>query len=146
MNGKICRILSWMSLIFVNLVPTSLRAQLTPNPIQASATVPQPNGAHPSPPQSFQAVSQTGLLPLFAVDMQFDPSWVDGDDFPSKSAKYNHSRVNDTFQQAWNALKPGGFKIHLFPAEPTHPHPAPRPPQFRITANTANVSLLPHLQ
>jgi hypothetical protein len=146
MNGKICRILSWMSLIFVNLFPISLRAQLTPNPTQASATVPQPNGAYQSPPQSFQAVSQTGLLPLFAVDMQFDPSWVDGDDFPSKSAKYNHSGVNDTFQQAWDALKPGGFNTIRFPVEPTDSHAAARLANLCIWAKTNNVSLIPILK
>jgi len=146
MNGKICRILSWMSLIFVNLFPISLMAQLTPNPPQASATVPQPNGAYQSAPQSFQAVSQTGLLPLFAVDMQFDPSWVDGDDFPSKSAKYNHSGVNDTFQKAWDALKPGGFNMIRFPVEPTGSHAAARLANLCIWAKANNVSLIPILK
>src|SRR5260370_7116829 len=73
MNGKICRLVSWMSLIFLNLFPISLGAQLTPNPTQASATLSQANGASQSAPQSLQALSQTAFLPLFPVDIQFDP-------------------------------------------------------------------------
>src|SRR5260370_3652307 len=146
MNGKICRLVSWMSLIFLNLSPISLGAQLTPNPTQASATLSQANGASQRATQRLQAVSQTGLLPLFAVDMQFDPSWVDGYDVPSKSAKCRHSGVNDTFQQIWDALKPGGFNMIRVPVELGDPQAAARLANLCIWAKANSVSLIPVLK
>src|SRR2546427_8482136 len=96
MNRSICRPLGWVILTFLILIPVSLRAQLTPSPTQASTTQPGPNTAQQTAPPNLQAVSQTGLLPLFAVDMQVDPSWIDGTDVPSRSPQYGHSGVNDT--------------------------------------------------
>jgi hypothetical protein len=40
-----------------------------------------------------QAVSQTGLLPVYGVDFTFDETWVDGAAFPSQSADYPNSGV-----------------------------------------------------
>lgn len=64
--------------------------------------------------QAAQAVSQTGLLPVYGVDFNFDPSWVDGSKFPSQTAQYPNSGVNNSFQQVWDALKPSGFNVVRF--------------------------------
>ena len=64
-----------------------------------------------------QAVSQTGLLPVYGVDFNFDPAWVDGASFPSQSAEHPNAGVNATFQQVWEALKPSGFNIMRVPLD-----------------------------
>ena len=56
--------LPWI-LFFVGLLPGLLRAQ-TPSPDQSSTAQP---GANSAQPPNLQAISQTGLLPVFAVDI-----------------------------------------------------------------------------
>ncbi|HSB12188.1 MAG TPA: CARDB domain-containing protein [Blastocatellia bacterium] len=65
-------------------------------------------------PPATQAVSQTGLLPVYGVDFNFDSSWVDGSKFPSQSAQFANSGVNNSFQQVWDGLRPSGFNIVRF--------------------------------
>ena len=145
MNGKMSRF-SWVLLIFLNLSPTTVAAQLASNSTQLSATPAGPNGAPQTTAQNLQTVSQTGLLPLFAVDMQFDPSWVDSNDVPSKSANYSHSGVNDTFQQAWEALKPGGFNAIRFDVNLQDPQAPVRLANLCMWAKANNVLLIPVLK
>src|SRR6266550_5960385 len=63
---------------------------------------------------SAQAVSQTGLLPVYGIDFVFDPSWVDAAQFPSQSAANPNFGTTQTFQQVWDALKPSGFNVLRF--------------------------------
>ena len=135
-----------MLLIFLNLSPTTVAAQLASNSTQLSATPAGPNGAPQTTAQNLQTVSQTGLLPLFAVDMQFDPSWVNSNDVPSKSANYSHSGVNDTFQQAWEALKPGGFNAIRFDVNLQDPQAPVRLANLCMWAKANNVLLIPVLK
>ena len=115
MSREKYRSLLWM-IFSVALLPGLVRAQAG-SPGQQSTAQPGTNGVPQSAPQNLQAISQTGLLPLFAVDMKIDPAWVDGNDMPSKSAQFSHSGVSDTFQQSWDALKAGGFNMLRFPVE-----------------------------
>src|SRR5690348_4448143 len=62
----------------------------------------------PQDASQMQAVSHTGVLPVFAVDMDIDPSWVDGDTAPSTSPQFSHSGVNDILDQVWTILRPAG--------------------------------------
>jgi hypothetical protein len=66
--------------------------------------------AVPAPPAS-QAVSQTGLLPVYGVDLRFDPSWVDGAKFPSQSSNFG---VSESLQRVWDSLAPSGFNVIRF--------------------------------
>jgi hypothetical protein len=68
-----------------------------------------------------QAVSQTGLLPVYGVDFTFDETWVDGAAFPSQSADYPNSGVTAAFQQIWDNLKPTGFNSIRFPVDVRKP-------------------------
>ncbi|HVH72900.1 MAG TPA: hypothetical protein VNB49_17565 [Candidatus Dormibacteraeota bacterium] len=117
----------------------------------AGSTAPPPGQLQASvaqqvAPPSGAAISQTGLLPVFAVDIEFDHSWVDAADVPSKSPQYGHSGVNDTFQQAWDALKVGGFNMIRFPLEVGDPQAAARLANLCIWAKANNVSLIPILK
>ncbi len=77
-------------------------------------------GAHPvsaqetNQPQGAQAVSQTGLLPVYGIDFNFDPTWVDGSKFPSQASQYSNSGVNNSFQQVWDGLRSSGFNVVRF--------------------------------
>src|SRR5215467_8154676 len=51
--------------------------------------------------QESVAATQADILPVFALDLNFDPSWIDGADVPSKSAQYSNNGVNAAFQKAW---------------------------------------------
>ena len=63
------------------------------------------------PPQNPQTVSQTGLLPVYGVDLRLDPSWTDSSHFPSQSADFANSGTSAAFQQVWGALQPGGYSV-----------------------------------
>lgn len=61
-----------------------------------------------------QVVSQTGLLPVYGVDLAIDPSWADGAAFPSQSAEFPNQGMSAAFQQVWDTLKPTGFNCLRF--------------------------------
>jgi hypothetical protein len=82
-------------------------AQLQPSTAAGAA---QSQSAPQSSPQNLQAVSQTGLLPVYGVDLRLDPTWVDGS-FPSQSANFPNSGTSAAFQQVWGALQPGGYSV-----------------------------------
>lgn len=93
-----------------------------------------------------QAVSQTGLLPVYGVDLNFDAAWVDGAKFPSESAEHPGGGVNATFQQVWEALKPSGFNIVRVPIDIRDmPGAANRLATLCVWAKANNVSLIPVL-
>src|SRR6266480_252932 len=79
--------------------------------------VTQANGQNKTEQSGAQSISQTGLLPIYGVDFAFDYSWIDSAQFPSKSTQYPNQGVNATFQQIWEALKPGGFNVIRFPVD-----------------------------
>jgi hypothetical protein len=95
------------------LVACSPVAAQQPYPTAAQQTTAQPvPGAAPSQnaPQNPQAVSQTGLLPVYGVDLRLDPAWVDSS-FPSQSASFPNSGASAAFQQVWGALQSGGYSV-----------------------------------
>jgi hypothetical protein len=145
MARHIRRHIEWLFLMLFGLVPGGISAQV------AAGAVPQTPGnlgtsAVPQNPQNSQAISQTGLLPVFAVEMNFDPSWVDGDNVPSKSANYAHRGVNDSFQSAWDLLKPGGFNAIRLTLDAADPHSASRLANLCVWAKGNNVLLIPVLE
>lgn len=145
MARRIRTYIEWLVLMLFSVVAGGIPAQV------AAGAVPQTarnleTSAVPQNPQTAQAISQTGLLPVFAVEMNFDPSWVDGDNVPSKSPNYAHSGVNDSFQSAWDLLKPGGFNAIRFTLDATDPHSASRLANLCIWAKANNVLLIPVLE
>ena len=79
---------------------------------QGPITPPSQSGA-----QSTQAISQTGLLPVYGVDLRLDPGWVDQKQFPSSSASFPNSGTSSTLQQVWTALQPGGYNVLRIPLD-----------------------------
>jgi hypothetical protein len=51
------------------------------------------------------------------VDLHLDPSWVDGNQFPSHSTAFPNSGTNSTFQQIWTALEAEGYNVVRLPLE-----------------------------
>lgn len=96
----------------------------------------------PLPP----TISLAGLLPVFAVDAEINPSWIDAANVPSKLPQYSHSGVNDTLQQVWTALRAGGFSVIRFPLDVGDPQAATRLANLCIWSKTNNVSLIPILK
>jgi hypothetical protein len=111
------------------------RASAQPSPPVPAQTTSQP-----------QAISQTGLLPLFAVDMDLDPLWIDGDAVPSTSPQFSHSGVNDLLDQAWTTMKPAGFNAIRFPVHLDDLKSPTRLANLCVWANTSGVRLIPVLQ
>jgi hypothetical protein len=96
--------------------------------------------------RSTQAVSSTGLLPVYGVDFTFDPAWVDGARFPSQSAAYSNFGVNAVFKQVWDALKPSGFNVIRFPVDARDAQGAAnRVANLCVWAKNNNVRLVPIL-
>lgn len=128
--------------VFVALffMPTIIAAQVAGNSLQQPTSA--PGAVQPIAPQDLQAVSQTGLFPVFAVNMNFKGSLVDGADVPSKSA---NGGVDDTVQRAWVALKPGGFNTIVFKVDLTDPQAAARVANLCIWAKANSVALIPVL-
>src|SRR5262249_3243278 len=89
--------------------------------------------------------AQSAILPLFGIDMNFDPSWVDGSDVPSKSTQYGHNGVNAAFQKAWDKLKSAGFSTIRFKVDLRDSQAAARLANLCIWARTNNVILIPVL-
>jgi hypothetical protein len=78
---------------------------------QAAPGATQTQNPSQSFPQNLQAVSQSGLLPVYGVDLRLDPTWVDSGNFPSQSANFPNSGTSSAFQQVWGALQPGGYSV-----------------------------------
>jgi hypothetical protein len=82
------------------------------------AVIPQIGHAQsPGQQTNQQAISQTGLLPVYGVDLDFDPSWVDKAEFPPNSTAYPHYGTNSVLRTVWDALKPLGFNAIRFPVD-----------------------------
>ncbi len=101
---------AWQILFIFALYPKCLGAEQSPPPT-ASDTNQQ------SAPQNVQAVSQTGLLPVYGVDVRLDPSWVDAAQLPSQSPNFPNSGTSAAFQQLWGALQPGGYNVLRIPID-----------------------------
>jgi hypothetical protein len=96
--------------LLILLAACSSVAAQQPYPASARQTAAQTTpGAAQS--QNPQAVSQTGLLPVYGVDLRLDPAWVDSSNFPSQSANFPNSGTSAAFQQVWGALQPGGYSV-----------------------------------
>src|SRR5262245_2874901 len=100
MKNKEKRFVTWMLAALLLLV-------------SAPSIYSQQDGAQPKA----QAVSQTGLLPVYGIDFRFDETWVDGAQFPSQSAAHPNFGVNAQFQQVWQTLQTSGFNIIRFPVD-----------------------------
>ena len=81
--------------------------------------IPQQPLASSDAQQNTQSISRTGLLPVYALDLQIDPSWVDGMSAPSNSPQFSHNGVNDTLQQAWDTVKKKSPQIFMLGKRPT---------------------------
>jgi uncharacterized repeat protein (TIGR01451 family) len=97
----------------------------------------------PSMPDA-QAVSQTGLLPVYGVDFTFDPTWVSATPLTTESAT-QLTGVNAAFQQVWDALKRSGFNAIRFPVDVRDPQSANRVANLCVWSKTNNVMLVPVL-
>src|SRR5947207_9575507 len=64
-----------------------------------------------------QAVSQTGLLPVYGVDFTFDPTWVSTTPLTPESAAQPTPGVNAVFQQVSDVVKRSGFNAIRFPVD-----------------------------
>src|SRR5215469_7444833 len=71
----------------------------------------QLNAAPMNPTANTQAVANSGLLPIYGVELNVDKTWIDGANFPSQSTDFPNVGVNASFQQVWDALKPAGFNF-----------------------------------
>jgi hypothetical protein len=97
-------------------------------------------------PQQGQPVSQSGLLPLYGVDFNFDPDWVDGTKFPSQAAQYSNAGVSNIFQQVWEELRPIGFNVIRFQLDVRDPSSAAnRLANLCVWAKQNGVRLIPVL-
>src|SRR5215472_13229646 len=124
------------------LVPAAMTAQATGDNGQQTASSPSPSAVQQNTTQDPQAVSLTGLFPVFAVYMNFKASHVDGTDVPSKSP---NNGVDSAFQSAWDAVKSGGFNTILFPVDLKDPQAAARAANLCIWAKANNVGIIPVL-
>ena len=145
MKTRIWMHVEWIVLAILALAPVGVTAQVAGNSNQQPASIPPTSPAPQNAPNS-QAISQTGLLPVFAVDMNFDSSWVDGADVPSKSPVYSHNGVTDQFQSAWDLLKAAGFNAIRFALDSKDTHSASRLANLCIWAKVNNVLLIPVLE
>jgi len=95
----------------------------------------------PSP--SNQAISQTGLLPVYGVDLRVDPNWVDGAQFPSQSSVFPNSGTSAVFQPIWNALQAGGYNVLRMPLDVRDTNgSANRAANLSVWAKSNNVRLI----
>jgi len=96
------------TLLLLLVACSPLAAQLQPPTTVGTV---QSQNTLQSSQQNPQAVSQTGLLPVYGVDLRLDPAWVDSSNFPSQSASFPNSGTSAAFQQVWGALQPGGYSV-----------------------------------
>src|SRR5215472_4810532 len=122
------------------LIPAGMTAQATGDNGQQTASSPSTAAVQQNTTQDPQAVSLTGLFPVFAVYMNFKASHVDGTDVPSKSP---NNGVDSNFQSAWDAIKSGGFNTILFWVDLKDPQAAARIANLCIWAKSNNVSIIP---
>src|SRR5262245_40381097 len=93
-----------------------------------------------------QAVAQTGLLPIYGIDLSFDKSWVDGSRFPSQSADHSHFGASATLQNVWDTLKQSGFNVIRFTVDVRETESAAnRVANLCVWAKNNNVRLVPIL-
>src|SRR3954468_14525510 len=138
-----------MTYITRNLCLAALGAMLLLSPWRTTAQglpISQQALATKSGQPNAQAFSQTGLLPIFALDLQIDPSWVDGATAPSQSAQFGHNGVSDTLQQIWETLRPDGFNMIRFPLNIEDPRSIVRLANLCNWAKANNVTLIPVLR
>jgi hypothetical protein len=131
----------FMAVYVLFLVAVTVAAQNVSTSAQAQVNPAGSNDAQATPP-----AIQADLLPVFALDLNFDPSWIDGADVPSKSARYSNNGVNDAFQKAWETLKPAGFKTIRFKVDLRDAHSATRLANLCLWAKVNNVTLIPVLE
>src|SRR5215472_15380475 len=146
MNRRTIVRIECIVLALVGLIPGILAAQVTGADSQAPQISPGTNVDQQNGSQASQALSQTGILPVFAVEMNFNASWVEGNDVPTRSAKYSHNGVSDEFQGAWDALKPAGFNAIRFALDLRDSHSAARLANLCIWAKANSVTLIPVLE
>ena len=131
-----------VALCLLALTPVAVSAQKS----SAKAHHLKVTPAAVTPEQSPKQSTQPEILPVFAVDINFDPSWVDGAEAPTKSALYSHNGVNEAFQKAWEALGPAGFRTLRFKLDLSDVHSAARLANLCIWAKANNVTLIPVLE
>ncbi|HEY6968743.1 MAG TPA: hypothetical protein VJA94_06050 [Candidatus Angelobacter sp.] len=115
----------------------------------AAQTVPaqsQVNPAEGAAAQTPLPTTQAGILPVFALDVNFDPLWIDSADVPGKSAQYNNNGVNGAFQKAWETLQPAGFKTIRFQLDLRDARSAARLANLCIWAKANQVNLIAVLE
>src|SRR6266705_560725 len=128
MKRKKCRACGMLAALLIQILALCIHAQEAANKPEA------------------QAVSQTGLLPIYGVDFAFDTAWVDGSQFPSKSSDYPNSGVNATFQRVWESLKSSGFNVIRFRVDVRDTQGGPnRVANLCLWARNNNVNLVPVL-
>jgi len=114
----------------------------------AAQTVPaqaQVNPAGDAAAQTPLPATQADILPVFALDVNFDPLWIDSAEVPTKSAQYNNG-VNGAFQKAWETLKPAGFKTIRFQLDLRDARSAARLANLCIWAKANDVNLIAVLE
>src|SRR2546425_6536884 len=104
-------------LILLILFPVILSAQQPARTPQQPVADTAPATPQQTAPQNNQAISQSGLLPVYGVDVRLDPAWVDGTQFPSQAANFQNSGTSAVFQQVWSALQPGGYNVLRVPID-----------------------------
>src|SRR5579864_524935 len=124
-------------------------APLMPPLVQSPGLVapaPAPSPApQPPAPAATSAITQSGLLPLFAIDVRIDPAWIDGSTFPSASPQFPHNGVSDALQQAWDLLKTDGFNVIRIPVNVDDKQAVARVANICVWAKTNSVLLIPVL-
>lgn len=124
-----------------------LPAALCARPWTQLPQQPAPQGAPAASPQTatpnLQAISQTGLLPVYGMDLRLDASWVDSTHFPGTSTNLWNAGTSPTFQQIWATLQPGGYNVLRIPIDVRDPAAAAnRAANLCVWAKTNNVQLI----
>jgi len=108
----------YLTLLALFVLPLIVSAQQpTAPPAQQATADPAAAASQQIAVPNTQAISQTGLLPVYGVDLRLDPSWVDASQFPSQSAAFPNSGTSATFQQIWSALQAGGYNVLRIPVD-----------------------------
>lgn len=101
------------------------QAVTPPDPYASSTQSSYPAVAYPttaptSPQPDAQAISTSGLLPVYGLDFRFDPAWVDAHQFPSQSPAFPNAGVSESFQLVWGLAKQSGFSTLRLPLDITN--------------------------
>ena len=105
-----------LSFLLLLCVPLAAQ-QPSDDPAQSTGQAAPSAGQQQTSPQNLQAISQTGLLPVYGVDVRLDPAWVDSSQFPSQSPGFPNSGTTAAFQQVWGALQSGGYNVMRVPID-----------------------------